>query len=57
MATRLTADQLYPGSNPGLGFLGLCLSLLTTQLVAYCYNPECSVAQCKEKPLSAKGFE
>jgi len=25
--------------------------------VAYCYNPECSVAQCKEKPLSAKGFE
>ena len=27
MATRLTADQLYPGSNPGLGFLGVWLSL------------------------------
>ena len=23
--TRLTADQLYPGSNPGLGFFGIIL--------------------------------
>jgi hypothetical protein len=26
--TRLTADQLYPGSIPGLGFLGVSVTFL-----------------------------